>query len=164
MNFTYQNDWVPLAQLVVALPLAVLSLCHPLVLSLRCLLSHHFSLSSCCALLSSSCCAGWLLRHLSTRRLLSSHCLVVPPSRRLVAPAGCPIISCRPLLLELTLSEPLTLDEEVHMQEEWHQDKRKCTFIILTRDLVLLDLDIVNNDRPSIAVASPMKQDEDEDW
>ena len=33
-------------------------------------------------------------------------------------PAGCRIISCRPLLLELTSSEPLTLDEEVRMQEE----------------------------------------------
>ena len=41
-------------------------------------------------------------------------------------PAGCCIISCRPLLLELTSSEPLTLDEEVHMQEEWHRDERKC--------------------------------------
>ena len=41
--------------------------------------------------------------------------------------------------LELTSSEPLTLDEEVRMQEEWHRDERKCTLIILARDL----LDIV---------------------
>ncbi len=33
-------------------------------------------------------------------------------------PAGCHIISCRPLLLESKLSESLTLDEEVRMQEE----------------------------------------------
>ena len=31
-EFHLSNDWVPLAQLVVALPLSVLSLCHPLVL------------------------------------------------------------------------------------------------------------------------------------
>ena len=44
-------------------------------------------------------------------------------------PAGCCIISCRPLLLELTSSDPLTLDEEVRMQEEWHRDERKCTLV-----------------------------------
>ena len=41
------------------------------------------------------------------------------------------------------------------MQEEWHRDERKCTFVILARNLLLLDLDIVNDDRPSVAVASP---------
>jgi hypothetical protein len=29
------------------------------------------------------------------------------------------------------------------------------TLVILARDLLLLDLDIVDNDRPSVAVASP---------
>jgi hypothetical protein len=72
-------------------------------------------------------------------------------------PAGCRIISCRPLLLESTLSEPLTLDEEVRMQEEWHHDERKCTLVILARDLLFLDLDIVEDDRPSVAVASPSR-------
>ena len=72
-------------------------------------------------------------------------------------PAGSRIISCRPLLLESTLSEPLTLDEDVCMQEEWHRDERKCTLVILARDLLLLDLDIVNDDRPSVAVASPLR-------
>jgi hypothetical protein len=72
-------------------------------------------------------------------------------------PAGCRIISCRPLLLELTSSEPLTLDEEVCMQEEWHRDERKCTLVIFARDLLLLDLDIVEDDRPSVAVASPSR-------
>ena len=47
------------------------------------------------------------------------------------------------------------MDKEVRMQEEWHHNKRKCTFVILARDLLLLDLDIVNDDRPSVAVASP---------
>ena len=33
-------------------------------------------------------------------------------------------------LLELTSSEPLTLDEEGRMQEEWHCDERKCTLCL----------------------------------
>jgi hypothetical protein len=41
------------------------------------------------------------------------------------------------------------------MQEEWHHDERKCTLVILTRNLLLLDLDIVDDDRPSVAVSSP---------
>jgi hypothetical protein len=41
------------------------------------------------------------------------------------------------------------------MQEEWHRDERKCTVIILGRDLLLLDLDIVNDDQPSVAVSLP---------
>jgi hypothetical protein len=43
------------------------------------------------------------------------------------------------------------------MQEEWHRDERKCTLIILARDLLLLDLNIVEDDRPSVAVASPLR-------
>ena len=62
-------------------------------------------------------------------------------------PFVCRIIYCRPLLLGLTSSEPLTLDKEVRMQEEW----------LLARDLLLLDLDIVKDDRPSVAVASPSR-------
>jgi hypothetical protein len=72
-------------------------------------------------------------------------------------PAGCRIISCCPLLLELTSSEPLILDEEVRMQGEWHCDERKCTLVILARDLLLLNLDIVEDDRPSVAVATPSR-------
>ena len=162
MNFTYRNDWVPLAQLVVALPLAVLLLCHPLV---SCPL---FALACChiaspCPLVApyslplvtlAGCCVA--SRHAA---LLLSHCLVEPLSRCLVTPAGCRIISSRPLLLELASSEPLTLDEEVHMQEkwQWHHNEKKCTFIILASDLLLLDLDIVDNNRPSVAVASPSR-------
>jgi hypothetical protein len=47
------------------------------------------------------------------------------------------------------------LDEEVQMQEEWHRNERKCTLVILACDLLLLDLDIVEDNRPSITVASP---------
>ena len=71
--------------------------------------------------------------------------------------AGCCIISCCPLLLELTSSEPLTLDEEMRMQEEWHRDERKCNLVILARDLLLLDLDVVDNDRPSVFFMSPSR-------
>jgi hypothetical protein len=70
-------------------------------------------------------------------------------------PAGCRIISFCPLLLELTSSEPLTLDKEVRMQEEWHREERKCTLVILVHDLLLLDLDIIKDDQPSVAVATP---------
>jgi hypothetical protein len=70
---------------------------------------------------------------------------------------GCRIISCRPLLLELMSSEPLTLDEEVRMQEEWHRNERKCTLVILAHDLLLLDLDIVEDYWPSVAVTSPLR-------
>ena len=47
------------------------------------------------------------------------------------------------------------MDEEVRMQEEWHCNEKKCTFVILTCDLLLLDLDIVDNNRPYVAIASP---------
>jgi hypothetical protein len=53
----------------------------------------------------------------------------------------------------------LTLDKEVRMQEEWHRNERKCTLVILAGNLLLLDLDLdlVEDDRPSVAVASPSR-------
>ena len=41
-----------------------------------------------------------------------------------------------PFLLEMTGSEPLTMEEEIQMQKEWRDDEKKCTFIILARDLL----------------------------
>ena len=41
-----------------------------------------------------------------------------------------------PALLEATGSEPLSMDEEIQMQQEWRDDEKKCTFIILARDLI----------------------------
>jgi RimJ/RimL family protein N-acetyltransferase len=41
-----------------------------------------------------------------------------------------------PFLLEMTGSEPLTMEEEIEMQKEWRGDEKKCTFIILARDLL----------------------------
>jgi hypothetical protein len=48
------------------------------------------------------------------------------------------------------------LDEEVRMQEEWHRDEKNCTLVILARDLLLIDLDIVKDDLPFAAVLTPL--------
>ena len=39
-----------------------------------------------------------------------------------------------PYLLEMTASEPLSMEEEVKMQQTWKDDEMKCTFIILSRE------------------------------
>lgn len=40
-----------------------------------------------------------------------------------------------PHLLEMTGSEPLSLEEEIAMQLSWRDDDQKCTFIVLAKDL-----------------------------
>ncbi|KAL9181729.1 hypothetical protein ACHAXT_012072 [Thalassiosira profunda] len=41
-----------------------------------------------------------------------------------------------PFLLEMTGSEHLTMEEEIEMQKEWREDEKKCTYIVLARDLM----------------------------
>ena len=74
-------------------------------------------LLSCCSTLLSSHCASWLSYHLSLSSLV-----------------GVDIGT-------------LTLEEELRMQEEWHCNERKCTFVILVRNLLLLNLNIGDGDR-----------------
>ncbi len=38
-------------------------------------------------------------------------------------------------ILQMTASEPLTIEEEYEMQQSWKNDKMKCTFIVLESQL-----------------------------
>lgn len=69
-------------------------------------------------------------------------------------------------LLELTSSEPLTMDEEVRMQSEWRDDENKCTFVILARDLLDLgdgDDDAFPPPPPPIEVEDGGDREDDDD-
>lgn len=41
-----------------------------------------------------------------------------------------------PFLLEMTASEPLSMEEEIEMQKSWRDDDNKCTFIVLSTSLL----------------------------
>ena len=59
-----------------------------------------------------------------------------------------------PHLLEMTGSEPLSMEEEVAMQREWRDDDKKCTFIVLDRE-ACVDLP------PPVAVRNGAKVEQD---
>ena len=65
-----------------------------------------------------------------------------------------------PFLLEMTGSEPLTMEEEIQMQQEWRDDEKKCTFIILARDLMSDDEVDCNGEKIEIPPI-PIKHGED---
>ena len=60
-----------------------------------------------------------------------------------------------PHLLEMTGSEPLSMEEEIAMQEEWRDDDKKCTFIVLDRE-ACVDLP------PPVAVENGAKVEQDD--
>ncbi|KAG0055538.1 N-acetyltransferase 9 [Gryganskiella cystojenkinii] len=64
--------------------------------------------------------------------LVGHSCVLVPYLKRHVEHYNTWMQS--PELLEMTASEPLTLEEEYEMQESWHVDEKKCTFIILAKE------------------------------
>ncbi|KAK3827802.1 MAG: N-acetyltransferase 9 [Benniella sp.] len=64
--------------------------------------------------------------------LVGEKCVLVPYLKRHVEQYNKWMQS--PELLELTASEPLTLEQEYEMQRSWREDENKCTFIILARE------------------------------
>jgi len=60
-----------------------------------------------------------------------------------------------PYLLEMTASEPLTIEEEYENQKSWYEDPKKCTFIIfdkLRNNVMCGDVNLFfNDDDPTIA-------------
>jgi len=72
-----------------------------------------------------------------------------------------------PFLLEMTGSEPLTMEEEIEMQKEWRDDEKKCTFIILARDLLNNDEVDGNGEKiviPPIPTVRIEKDNEEESY
>jgi RimJ/RimL family protein N-acetyltransferase len=67
-----------------------------------------------------------------------------------------------PFLLDATASEPLTMEQEIEMQKEWRDDEKKCTFIILARDLIS-DKVVVIPPIPTVVHAEEERGDKEED-
>jgi RimJ/RimL family protein N-acetyltransferase len=56
-----------------------------------------------------------------------------------------------PFLLDMTASEPLSIEEEYAMQKTWREDINKCTFIVLSKEEYSIPIDSVNNRDDEIA-------------
>ncbi|CAO3566874.1 unnamed protein product [Mortierella alpina] len=74
--------------------------------------------------------------------LVGDKCVLVPYLKRHVDHYNKWMQS--PELLEMTASEPLTLEEEYEMQESWRVDENKCTFIILAKENPELEITAEN--------------------
>ncbi|KAF9289986.1 N-acetyltransferase 9 [Mortierella alpina] len=74
--------------------------------------------------------------------LVGDKCVLVPYLKRHVDHYNKWMQS--PELLEMTASEPLTLEEEYEMQESWRVDENKCTFIILAKTSSELEITAEN--------------------
>ncbi|KAK3841850.1 MAG: N-acetyltransferase 9-like protein [Linnemannia gamsii] len=83
--------------------------------------------------------------------LVGQKCVLVPYLKRHVEHYNKWMQS--PELLEMTASEPLTIEEEYEMQESWRVDENKCTFIILARESPNQEI------TPENALAQPMVGD-----
>ncbi|KAG0312749.1 N-acetyltransferase 9 [Linnemannia gamsii] len=83
--------------------------------------------------------------------LVGQKCILVPYMKRHVDHYNKWMQS--PELLEMTASEPLTIEEEYEMQESWRVDENKCTFIILARETPEQEIS------PENALAQPMVGD-----
>jgi RimJ/RimL family protein N-acetyltransferase len=63
------------------------------------------------------------------QQLIGQHVVLVPYAREFVEKYHYWMKD--PYLLEMTASEPLSIEEEYEMQTSWYEDPKKCTFIVV---------------------------------